>query len=93
MKNLKHTPGPWKIKGESHGNYITVGTENQTVCKVNWGKTDTDYDFYNAKLISQAPQLLDRANQLLSSLDYGKMTDYQMSVIYLLEESIKKATV
>jgi len=54
MKNLKHTQGEWKALGESYGNYISVGTDKQTVCRVPWGKEDTEYDNANAKLIAEA---------------------------------------
>ena len=85
---MKHTKGDWKVLGESVGNYISVGTDQQQICKVNWGKEDTDYDFANAKLIASAPEMLKVlkiVQEYFLKID-NKHCDHRIT------EAIKKAT-
>ena len=93
----RHTQGEWKIKGESYGNYISVGTDQQQVCKVNWGKEDTEYDFANAKLIASAPELLNsllNLKHLATTNEEGEAVSITPQVFKALtEQAIKKATV
>lgn len=61
----QHTPGPWVQKGESHGNYISIGPrDGKTVARVPWG----DGDAANASLIASAPELLAALEECLPLL-------------------------
>ncbi len=75
---IKYTPAPWNVSGESYGNYITVSAQpyfgsdkEMTVARVPWGKPDTDYDNYNAHLIAAAPTLLKALEEMISMIDDG----------------------
>jgi hypothetical protein len=101
----EHTPGPWKIAGESntvHEAHI-IESESRTIC---WtadtiGEDDdeftSDEDLANALLIAKAPDLLFAAKCALADLE-GIMPEFEPSgdrehpaweTIKLLKKAIK----
>lgn len=76
--NIKHTPGPWTISGQSvTGKYITIKAANgRTVARVPFdtilaGENGTATDEGDAYLIAAAPDLLDTLIRAEQQLDYG----------------------
>lgn len=86
MQKFKGSKGPWFIKGESEGNYISIANRHKQVCKVNWG----DNDFENAKLISSAPQMLEALQEVLSSIEV--LPEIKPSTVIKIKNVIEKAT-
>ena len=96
MKNLKHTPGPWKYEpGEEELGYkirhfvAWGGTEcdQTTVCETNYGEHD-------ARLIAAAPEMLEALIYLLRVADpyrTGGM-QHQRDAISMSIAAIEKAT-
>lgn len=63
MKNLKHTPGPWKENG------FKVCTGDKTICRVDFDGGADAFDMANAKLIAAAPDLLEALQNLVNQID------------------------
>jgi hypothetical protein len=72
MKQLKHTPGDWKIDDKgSHYNIITepstIDDSSHIVCKVNDNFVKPMRQLSNARLIAAAPEMLE---MLIQSIKY-----------------------
>lgn len=62
-----HTPGPWHIVTDEHGNTEIITDSRPYICTVAPGKCE-DVTVANARLIAAAPELLEA---LMSILDYA----------------------
>lgn len=87
---MKHTPGPWEISVDTHGNL--------DICMTGAGDMIADLKDClnaeaNASLIAAAPELLEAAKDALQSLK--RLSDaegaYRITVIQELESAIGKA--
>jgi len=83
-----HTQGEWRVLQSCK---TIVDTPKSTIIQKSLQLTDEERQA-NAKLIAAAPELLLRARQILSAIDYGILTKYQLDVVEGLERAIKQAT-
>lgn len=82
MENLKHTPGPWKIKGyagehDEDGALIAAGDKN--ICSTSGGLRENSSpkewgEYYaNANLIAIAPDMLEAMIEFCDRVDRGEV--------------------
>jgi len=63
----KHTPGPWKVVGESTLNIISYHIpKGRKICSLLSQSTE---DFKNAALIAAAPEMLEMLETILNETD------------------------
>jgi aminoglycoside phosphotransferase len=84
-KNIKHTPGPWGVKGWR----VTIpGTGEVTLAAP--GVTTATADA-NARLISAAPELLAALEELHADLDFRKALPIKRGIFDRIKDAIAKA--
>jgi hypothetical protein len=88
MKNIKHTPGPWKTTNEKYADSITILAQGKlfgrTIAIVpSLGESENGY---NADLIARAPDLLAENERLCSA--YGTIVADLGEKIAELEHSL-----
>lgn len=99
MNIPKHTPGPWKIAGESntvHEAFI-IESESRTICWTadSLGEDDdeftSDEDLANARLIASAPELLDSLKDLENILSCKPYDRDEQKLLVIARAAIAKA--
>jgi hypothetical protein len=91
----KHTPGEWVIENNGNRINITSGYKGFVIAEVTGPViyhflVNKDQPFYNAKLISIAPKLLDACIAILDDDDIDK--NLQPHHRGLLKELVEEAT-
>lgn len=81
MKNLKHTPAPWKISIEPFTILVTHLATNQkeeSICQMSSRYKTDEETAANSKLIAAAPELLEALMEIIKSCDPEDVTPNKM---------------
>ena len=91
MSNTKHTPGPWTTP-DAYPNAIQVTSASGWICSLEVNKFNaTEEQKANARLIKQAPDLLDICESILAEVDYEGL-QLESGRVAKLRAVIAKAT-
>ena len=96
MKDLRHTPGPWKVS--KNGNDIEMANSDNAGIATLYAISELQ-DKANAKLIAASPEMLEALKamtehyvDLVNSSDAGSWNPEEEDVVKKAREVITKAT-